>query len=79
MRKVERIARGRTRRAESALMRQVYVALDGLRRDQSQAWLDAGRAPVIDSLPARLAQAQATVRRAFLSGYKDGKAMVSHG
>ena len=83
MTKVERIARGRTRRAETALMRQVFTALNGLRRDQSLPFLEAvaegRRQPVVDSLPNRLAQAQATVRRAFMSGYRDGQAMVNRG
>jgi hypothetical protein len=83
MTKVERIARGRTRRAEAAMYRQVLNALAGLRADQSPAWLEmavrARREVPVASLPNRLAGAVATVRKAFLSGYKDGRAVVNRG
>lgn len=81
MTKVERIARGRARRWETAMRRQVFAALDSLRRDQSLAWLEAvaegKRVPPVDSLPTRLATAQATVRKAFMAGYADGKTVVN--
>ena len=83
MRAVERIARGRTRRAESTLTRQVFAALNSLRSDQSLPWLEAvaerKRQPVVESLPGRLAQAQGTIRKTFMSGYRDGRAMVTRG
>ncbi len=60
--------------------RQVFAALNSLRRDMPQALLEmaaTGRRDVpVESLMNRLAPAAATWRKAFMSGWRDGKAMV---